>query len=67
VAVHSYAQGVKELKAGHQIYYQGVTGPIAFNKYHNSTGEFASFAFTPSGGVKTLTVFSPAEVAAVAP
>lgn len=67
VEVHSFAQGVHELKAGHQIYYVGVTGPIAFNRYHNSTGEFASFAFTPSGGVRTLTVFSPAEVAAVAP
>jgi branched-chain amino acid transport system substrate-binding protein len=67
VLVHSYAQGVSELKAGHQIYYQGVTGPVAFNRYHNSTGEFASFAFTPSGGVKTLRVFSPPEVAAVAP
>jgi branched-chain amino acid transport system substrate-binding protein len=67
VEVHTYAQGVKELKAGHQIYYVGVTGPISFDKYHNSTGEFASFAFTPSGGVKTNTVFTPAEVAAVAP
>lgn len=67
VEVHAFAQGVKELKAGHQIYYVGVTGPVAFNKYHNSTGEFASFAFTPNGGVKTLTVFPPAVVAAAAP
>ena len=67
VEVHSFAQGVRELKAGHQIYYVGVTGPVAFNQYHNSTGEFASFAFTPAGGVKTLTVFPPSEVAAVAP
>lgn len=67
VEVHSFAQGVRELKSGHQIYYVGVTGPVAFNKYHNSTGEFASFAFTPAGGVKTLTVFPPSEVAAVAP
>ncbi len=67
VEVHSFAQGVQELKAGHQIYYVGVTGPILFNKFHNSTGEFASFAFTASGGVKTLTVFPPAQVAAAAP
>lgn len=67
VEVHSFAQGVRELKSGHQIYYVGVTGPIVFNKYHNSTGEFASFAFTPSGGVRTLTVFPPTEVAAEAP
>lgn len=67
VEVHSFAQGVQELKAGHQIYYVGVTGPVDFNKYHNSTGEFASFAFTPNGGVKTVAVFPPAVVAAVAP
>ncbi len=67
VEVHSFAQGVHELKAGHQIYYVGVTGPVVFNKYHNSTGEFASFAFTPSGAVRTITVFPPAEVAAAAP
>jgi ABC-type branched-subunit amino acid transport system substrate-binding protein len=65
--VHSFAQGVQELKSGRQIYYVGVTGPIAFDKYHNSTGEFASFAFTPSGSVNTVTVFPPSEVAAVAP
>lgn len=67
VEVSTFAQGIRELKAGHQIYYVGVTGPIVFDRYHNSTGEFASFAFTPSGGVKTLTVFPPAQVAAVAP
>ena len=67
VAVNTFAQGVSALKAGHQIYYVGVTGPVDFNHYHNSTGEFASFAFTASGGVKTLTVFPPSEVAAVAP
>lgn len=67
VEVNTFAQGVRALKAGHQIYYVGVTGPVDFNRYHNSTGEFASFAFTASGGVKTLMVFPPSEVAAVAP
>jgi branched-chain amino acid transport system substrate-binding protein len=67
VEVHSFAQGMQELKAGHQIYYVGVTGPVDFNRYHNSTGEFASFAFTSNGGVKTITVFPPSEVAAAAP
>jgi branched-chain amino acid transport system substrate-binding protein len=67
VQVSSFAQGVKELKAGHQIYYVGVTGPIGFNQYHNSSGEFASFAFTASGAVRTLTVFPPSQVAAIVP
>jgi branched-chain amino acid transport system substrate-binding protein len=67
VEVNSFAQGVKELKAGHQIYYVGVTGPVAFNQYHNSSGEFASFAFTASGAVRTLAVFPPSQVAAIVP
>lgn len=67
VEVNTYAQGVKELKAGHSIYYVGVTGPITFNKYHNSTGEFASFVLTGVGSTKAVRVFTPAEVAAVAP
>jgi ABC-type branched-subunit amino acid transport system substrate-binding protein len=63
VAVHSYAQGAKDLASGKQIYYAGVTGPITFNKYHNSPGEFAGFDFTSSEGSRTLGLISPAKVA----
>jgi len=65
VVVHSYAQGVAALKAGHQIQYVGVTGPITFNKYHNSPGEFAGFAFTASEASTTLGLIAPSKVAAV--
>ncbi|HWG60423.1 MAG TPA: ABC transporter substrate-binding protein [Streptosporangiaceae bacterium] len=65
VEVHTYAQGVRELKAGHQIYYVGVTGPVIFNQFHNSPGEFAAFTFTPSGGTKVLQVIPPAQIASV--
>jgi len=64
VVVHSFAQGVAQLKAGHKIQYVGVTGPITFNKYHNSPGEFAGFAFTAKEASKTLGLISPARVAA---
>lgn len=40
VVVHTYAAGVAALKSGKQIQYVGVTGPIAFNKYHCSPGIF---------------------------
>ncbi len=62
--VHSFAQGVTALKAGHKIHYVGVTGPITFNKFHNSPGTFAGFSFTASQGSKTLGLISPATVAA---
>ncbi|MGH3439693.1 MAG: ABC transporter substrate-binding protein, partial [Sciscionella sp.] len=39
--VHSYAQGVHQLKQGHQIQYVGVTGPVAFDHFHTSSGEYA--------------------------
>jgi hypothetical protein len=40
VTVHTFAEGKAELAAGHQIYYDGATGPVTFSKYHNSSGEF---------------------------
>lgn len=63
VVVHSFAEGVAQLKKGHHIEYVGVTGPITFNKYHNSPGEFAGFAFTAQEGSRTLGLIAPAKVA----
>jgi hypothetical protein len=40
VVVNTYAQGKSELAAGHRIQYVGASGPVDFNKWHNSTGEF---------------------------
>jgi branched-chain amino acid transport system substrate-binding protein len=65
VVVHSYAQGAKELKAGHQIQYVGVTGPVAFDKLHNSSGEFASFTYAANGSVKTGKILGPKTLAPV--
>ncbi|HUZ39975.1 MAG TPA: ABC transporter substrate-binding protein [Acidimicrobiales bacterium] len=67
VEVNSFAQGVKALKAGHKIYYVGVTGPIVFDKFHNSGGEFATFQFTANGNVKSIKVFPPSVTKALAP
>jgi hypothetical protein len=58
---------VKALKAGHSIYYVGVTGPIVFDKFHNSGGEFATFQFTSSGNVQSVKVFPPSVTDALAP
>lgn len=36
--VHTFAQGVKALKAGRQIQYVGADGPLDLNKYHQVAG-----------------------------
>lgn len=61
VVVHSFAQGVKELKAGKQIQYQGAAGPIFFNKWHNvgSSYHVVTDSLTP----KTLGNISAGAVA----
>lgn len=40
VVVHNYAQGLKEVKAGHQIRYVGASGPQTLNQYHNTVTPF---------------------------
>lgn len=66
VVVHTYAAGLKALKAGHQIQYVGVTGPVAFDNFHNSSGEFASFTYTAKGAVNTGKILGPKTISAVA-
>ena len=38
VAVSDYATGVADIKAGMKINYQGASGPMDFNQYHNVSG-----------------------------
>jgi ABC-type branched-subunit amino acid transport system substrate-binding protein len=49
VVVHNFADGKKALGQGKSIQYVGLSGPVAFNKYHNTTGDFAANTFTPDG------------------
>ena len=42
------------IAAGKSVYYYGATGQITFNKYHNSSGNFAATAFNPDGTFRTL-------------
>ena len=41
VQVHSYAEGLKELKAGRRIQYVGAGGTLAFNRYHSAERAFS--------------------------
>jgi hypothetical protein len=51
VVVHSFAEGKQALAAGKQIQYIGAVGPITFDQWRNSPGEFeivkANTALTP--------------------
>jgi branched-chain amino acid transport system substrate-binding protein len=43
VVVHDYAQGKAALAAGKHIAYVGGNGPVVFNRYHNSSGNFVAY------------------------
>lgn len=63
--VYTYAAGVKAIQAGKQIQYVGASGPLLFNKYHNSYGNQAVESF-PTGTVpKVLGTISAKAVEAV--
>ena len=62
VAVDSYAAGLAALKAGHHIHYVGVGGPIHFNAFHNSPGNFSASGFTASGNPTLLGVIPGTQV-----
>lgn len=56
--VHNFADGKNALSQGKSIQYVGLSGPVAFNKYHNASGDFSASTFTPdgSGGVTAGTI-----------
>ena len=63
VPVHSYADGVAALKAGKKIDYVGATGIIAWDKWHNSTGEFEVQGWQPNGSTPELGLITAADIA----
>jgi ABC-type branched-subunit amino acid transport system substrate-binding protein len=65
VIVHDFAQGKQALLAGKQIQYIGAVGPITFDQWRNSPGEFevvkANTALTP------IVTYTAKQVAAARP
>lgn len=53
VEVHTYAEGLAVLRAGHTIQYVGPSGPVAFDKWQNAPGGFSVAAYD-AGGQTTL-------------
>jgi branched-chain amino acid transport system substrate-binding protein len=62
VVVSDYASGLAALKAGKQIQYVGVIGPVVFNKYHNAAGEFAANVFAADGSASRVGTISGSKV-----
>jgi branched-chain amino acid transport system substrate-binding protein len=67
VVVHTFEEGVQALNAGKTIDYVGVTGQMAFSKWHNSGGGFQVLGYAPVGSNQpVLKTYSPEQVLTVA-
>jgi branched-chain amino acid transport system substrate-binding protein len=62
--VTTFAAGKKALQAGKQIQYVGAGGPIAFNRWHNSTGAFEAARYQNGNPVLVGSV-SAAQIASI--
>jgi neutral amino acid transport system substrate-binding protein len=62
VQVHTYAEGLAELKAGKKIDYVGATGIIAFNQWHNSGGGFEIAAYQSNGNLNLVSSITAAQL-----
>jgi branched-chain amino acid transport system substrate-binding protein len=63
--VYTYAAGKAALAAGHQIQYIGASGPILFNRYHNSFGSQAVEEFPANAPAVVVGTISQAAVQAL--
>lgn len=63
--VYTYADGVAALKAGQQIQYVGASGPLLFDKYHNSFGDQAVQQFPVNAAPIVVGVITQAQVQAL--
>jgi branched-chain amino acid transport system substrate-binding protein len=60
--VYTYPQGVAAVKAGKQILYVGASGPIKFDKWHNSFGDQAMDKVSTTGTVLSTKLFTAAQI-----
>ena len=59
VPVHSFAQGKKAILAGKKIQYIGAVGPITFDRWNNSPGQFE---MVKSDGTTPIVTYTAAQV-----
>jgi branched-chain amino acid transport system substrate-binding protein len=67
VKVYNYADGVAALKAGKKINYEGASGSVDYNKYHNVAGSWDVVNFDASGNLNTVYLVPEAQIAAWTP
>jgi branched-chain amino acid transport system substrate-binding protein len=65
VVVSSFAQGVRELKAGKKIRYIGPGGPTSFDSFHDSPGIFQVDTYSATGAVQVSGNITAAQLRAV--
>lgn len=63
MVVSDYAAGLKAIKAGQKVNYEGAAGSQDFDQYHNTFGPFDALKFAPDGSTKTVLTMSAAELA----
>jgi ABC-type branched-subunit amino acid transport system substrate-binding protein len=64
VVVHTFAAGRNALAAHKRIRYVGAGGPIAFDRWHNSSGAYEAARYV-NGKVKIVGVVTAAQIAAL--
>ena len=65
---YTYKTCLDLIKAGTKINYDGASGPLDFNQYHNVFGPYAAFQQDPATGQQVqLQVLSAADLAAATP
>jgi branched-chain amino acid transport system substrate-binding protein len=66
--VYSFAQGLAALKAGKNIKYVGVSGPLTFDQYHHVFGPFAVYrSLNINGSLQRVLEITPAKLQAATP
>jgi len=66
-ACFTYGSCLALLKAGKKINYEGASGSLDFNQFHNTFGPYGAFVATLSGKEVQVKVMSAAQLAAVTP
>ena len=61
--VGTYAAGLAAIKKGEHPHYVGASGPIFFNKYHNSSGNFWVIKFSGNAVFHEIRELTPTQLA----
>jgi branched-chain amino acid transport system substrate-binding protein len=66
-ACYTYKDCQTMLKAGTKINYEGASGDINYNQYHNVFGPYGAFQVNLSGQEQQVMLLSASDLAAVTP